>query len=344
MENKECPYCGQILSTRQFNHHVKNCFKNPVYVPYLVKGVSVNNTEDIEALRKLPVKIRKSCNIRFICEVCKAATTKKLKYFDAGNLTQLLCERCTKEKTVLEKYGVKNVGQLESTKQKFKETCKKKFGFEHPTQSVLIKNKIWENRSKEEASLKQKGIWENRSTEEKEAIGLKISETWKNHTELEKKESLQKYQQTCREKYGTDFYVQSNDFRKRLPERISKSCKKYTFENTTFDSSWELAFWIWAKDNGKNIKREPVGIQYKFEGKLHTYFPDFEIDGKLIEIKGNHFLNKFNTDLQLFKLNVVAPQNGVTILYQDEIQPYLNYCKQKFHDKYWFRKFRNSQG
>lgn len=44
MENKECPYCGQILSTRQFNHHVKNCFKNPVYVPYLVKGVSVNNT------------------------------------------------------------------------------------------------------------------------------------------------------------------------------------------------------------------------------------------------------------------------------------------------------------
>ena len=214
MENKECPYCGQILSTRQFNHHVKNCFKNPVYVPYLVKGVSVNNTEDIEALRKLPVKIRKSCNIHFICEVCKAATTKKLKYFDAGNLTQLLCERCTKEKTVLEKYGVKNVGQLESTKQKFKETCKKKFGFEHPTQSVLIKNKIWENRSKEEASLKQKGIWENRSAEEKEAIGLKISETWKNHTELEKKESLQKYQQTCREKYGTDFYVQSNDFRK----------------------------------------------------------------------------------------------------------------------------------
>lgn len=56
MENKECPYCGQILSTRQFNHHVKNCFKNPAYVPYLVKGVSVNNTEDIEALRKLPLK------------------------------------------------------------------------------------------------------------------------------------------------------------------------------------------------------------------------------------------------------------------------------------------------
>ena len=31
MENKKCPYCGQILSIRQFNHHVKNCFKNPIY-------------------------------------------------------------------------------------------------------------------------------------------------------------------------------------------------------------------------------------------------------------------------------------------------------------------------
>lgn len=95
MENKECPYCGQILSTRQFNHHTKNCFKNPVYTPYLTKGVSVNNLEDIEALRKLPVKIRKNCNIHFICEVCKAATTKKLRYFDAGNLTRLLCETGT---------------------------------------------------------------------------------------------------------------------------------------------------------------------------------------------------------------------------------------------------------
>ena len=74
--------------------------------------------------------------------------------------------------------------------------------------------------------LNKKVFGENRSAEEKEAIGLKISETWKNHTELEKKESLQKYQQTCREKYGADFYVQSNDFQKRLPERTSKSCKK----------------------------------------------------------------------------------------------------------------------
>lgn len=37
------------------------------------------------------------------------------------------------------------------------------------------------------------------------------------------------------------------------------------------------------------IKREPICIPYTFNGIEHKYFPDFEIGGQLVEVKGDFF-------------------------------------------------------
>lgn len=51
-------------------------------------------------------------------------------------------------------------------------------------------------------------------------------------------------------------------------------------------SSWELAFLIWALDHKLNIQRCDKVFVYKYNGQTYKYYPDFEIDGIIYEIKG----------------------------------------------------------
>ena len=51
-------------------------------------------------------------------------------------------------------------------------------------------------------------------------------------------------------------------------------------------SSWELAFLIWALDHKLNIKRCDKIFKYEYHRKVYNYYPDFEIDGEIYEIKG----------------------------------------------------------
>lgn len=53
------------------------------------------------------------------------------------------------------------------------------------------------------------------------------------------------------------------------------------------DSSWELAWCIYALDNGLLFTRNHQGFDYTFEGKSHKFYPDFRLtDGTYVEIKG----------------------------------------------------------
>jgi hypothetical protein len=90
-------------------------------------------------------------------------------------------------------------------------------------------------------------------------------------------------------------------------------------------STYELAFVIWALDHGENIKRCKVGVPYEFEGIQKLYNPDFEIDGQIIEIKG--YVTKM-TEVK----NAAAVKLGVSIITIDKegIVPYLDYVNEKY--------------
>lgn len=89
---------------------------------------------------------------------------------------------------------------------------------------------------------------------------------------------------------------------KKLSEKTKARCVKGEFggkNNDTYKkhkrgwykgiycgSSWELVFLIWALDHKLNIKRCNKVFKYEYNGKTYNYYPDFEIDGTIYEIKG----------------------------------------------------------
>lgn len=62
--------------------------------------------------------------------------------------------------------------------------------------------------------------------------------------------------------------------------------KKGWYKGIWCDSSWELAFVIWCLDGGKDIKRNAQAFPYMIQDKVRNYYPDFLVDGELVEIKG----------------------------------------------------------
>ena len=106
-----------------------------------------------------------------------------------------------------------------------------------------------------------------------------------------------KKEQTNIEKYGVknSFLVKDED---GIEKRIKTYLKLYGYDHPTmvkykynelyFDSSWELAYYIWLKDHNVKFEYHPQPIPYYWAGdnKTHNYYPDFKLNNKdYVEIK-----------------------------------------------------------
>ncbi len=57
------------------------------------------------------------------------------------------------------------------------------------------------------------------------------------------------------------------------------NCKGYTYKGIHFDSSWELAYYIWLTDHNKQFIYHPKHyMDYMDEGINRVYQPDFLVD------------------------------------------------------------------
>lgn len=64
------------------------------------------------------------------------------------------------------------------------------------------------------------------------------------------------------------------------------------YDNIYFDSTWELAYYIFCKEHDINITRCNEKFEYiNVDGNKRMYHPDFRVNGKLTEIKGYYTLN-----------------------------------------------------
>ena len=61
---------------------------------------------------------------------------------------------------------------------------------------------------------------------------------------------------------------------------------KGTYKGIKCDSSFELAYVLYCFDQDKIIKRCTKTFEYFIDGKKHIYYPDFEVDNTIVEIKG----------------------------------------------------------
>ena len=143
-----------------------------------------------------------------------------------------------------------------------------------------------------------------------------------------------------------------------------KARRRYSYDGKHFDSSPELAFYIWLQDNNIEFKcHDGTFLEYEFNGNVMRYFPDFIVEGQMIEIKGNHFFedndplkkmicpfkekNWSDKDYQFACQKYEAKhqcmlRNDVKILTNADYQKYLDYVEQK-HGKHYLEQFRTSK-
>ena len=194
------------------------------------------------------------------------------------------------------------------------------------------------------------------------------------------------------EKYGTDYYFQTDEFKRkskltmlksgydhpmhsdRIKNEISNRYRNktgyrypllnplimrkakllYFYDNMSFKSSWELAYYIWLKDNGIRFEFQPnIHFKYKDDkGKIHCYYPDFKVNEKYVEIKGDQFIKKngeyrnpydksHKTDDIYENKRKCMIENNIIVISRKEIGKYISYCRKKFKCYRWHIQFKN---
>lgn len=258
------------------------------------------------------------------CPSCQSKITNSKMDFDART-------KKTKE-TAIKKYG-----SVEEMYKKRNETTKEvwleKYGVEHAFQAELVKEKI------KKTSLERYGVVNGGGS--KEALA-KMKNTWIEHYGVDNpwksEEVKKKIKDTNIKKYGAEYFTQTKEYQR-------KAKKRYTYNDMTFDSSWELAFYIFCVDNGMSVKRYIDGIPYKgHDGSSHMYYPDFEVDGKLYEIKGSQFFTDGEFDGGIYKTpsyaNKIECIKANNVIVVTDVSKYLEYIYEKY-GKHYLQSFRN---
>lgn len=231
------------------------------------------------------------------------------------------------KETNLARYGVENPFAADEIKNKIKQSNLSKYGVEYISQSTDIKQKV------EATCLEKYGVSRYSKTAEcKEKTKQAILDKYGVDSTSSLPEVREKIKQTNIERYGVDYYFKTLDFHR-------KAYKRYIYNDQAFDSLPELAVWVYCIDHGIDIKRCPCSFDYNFKDKVYKYFPDFEIDGKLIEIKGDHFFKEDGTMCNPFDPNqdalyeakhLCGIQNGVSFWRSLEYTPYIDYFKENY--------------
>lgn len=217
--------------------------------------------------------------------------------------------------TCMEKYGTEYVSQSNYAKEKSKQTCTKNLGVEYPAQSKEVKEKVIKTNIEKYGTPCTLNVQEVKE-KIKETNLKKYGTEHPSQCETVK----EKTKQTCLEKYGNYTYLMSDDYH-------SKAHNKYRYKGEVFDSSWELAYWIYCIDHNIDIHRNTVPNK-RSDGK-DIYF-DFISNGKYIEIKGDHLQNQEDWPI---RLDAYIKYN-VKVIMRKDIEDILKYIYHKYGKNY----------
>ena len=220
-------------------------------------------------------------------------------------------------KTCLKRYGKETYMQSDDFKQKSKETCIEKYDKEYNSQT-----NEWFEKTKETcqekwgvSSYSQTNEWFEKT---KETCLEKYGKEYYSQTEIAK----ERYEKTCLERYGVPNFMQS-------PESTKYHRKRIEYDGSTFDSTWEVKIYQYCKENDISCEYQPnIIFEYEYEGKKHYYHPDFLINGKIYEVKGDQFfdengkmINPYDKESDLFEAkHQCMLQNNVIILRGEDIK------------------------
>lgn len=192
-------------------------------------------------------------------------------------------------KTTNEVYGCDNVFQNEDIKLKCKQTKIDRYDDAHyVNREKAIQTMI--ARYDVEYTFQHKGLCEKSISTKRELYGENL--------EL----LVEKAKSTKKERYGNENYNNSekqiqtsklnhNGLYHSQTIEFSKCHRKRIFhDGIYFDSTWEVSVYEFCKMNNIKFEYSPsITYEYEYDGKIYTYHPDFLIDGKVYEVKGDNF-------------------------------------------------------
>ena len=183
----------------------------------------------------------------------KTQKTKEQKYGDKN-----YNNRDKAKQTTLKLYHIDNYAKLEECKQKIQSTCLKVYNQTHYNKSEDGKKKII-------SSVQKKYGVDN------------VSQI---------PEIREKCKQTCMKHFNVENYTQSYEYHKNKIHKYHS--EKYP--GLTFDSTWEVKVYEFCKDNEIEVEYSPsISYEYEYDNRTWTYHPDFLINGKVYEVKGEQF-------------------------------------------------------
>ena len=189
------------------------------------------------------------------------------------------------EKTCLIRHGVKHISKSKEWRDGVKETCRRKYHADSPLESEEVQDKARKTR------LENNGV-ENpfNSREFQEKARETMRRNHNGNIGYAAKDIMEKACATSEERYGYEHYTQSAEYHKNKKHKLHS--EKYP--ELTFDSTWEVKVYEFCKDHNIPVEYSPeISYPYEYDERTWTYHPDFLINGKVYEVKGDHFF-KYN--------------------------------------------------
>ena len=233
-------------------------------------------------------------------------------------------------KTNLKKYGCKVPYSYNS--KEFKELMMKKYGVDNYFKTSECK-KIVHDRCF--------------GVPLKEETKSKLSES------IKSKESQEKLKRTNLEKYGVEYTFQSTNNKEKSKKTFIKKYgmahapkRVYCVNDIYLDSLPEVAFYLWALNNGDHIERCPLEYKYEVNGEEYNYHPDFVYNNEIIEIKGPQFIREdgtwFNPYLEkdlgrMEAKHQCAIKNKIRVIFEEEYQKYVDWYYSQGYKKDEFK-------
>lgn len=271
-----------------------------------------------------------------------------IKHYGVDNPSKSDKVKTKRINTTRKRYKKDYYSQTEECKNRTKETCKERYGVEYALQAKEIRNKI------KNTLIDKYGVDAYAKTDEfKEKFKNTCIERYgvdnPNKSDIVK----EKKKEIFLEKYGCETPFQDESVKDKIKQTLIEKygvhnsfllVSKYSYDNERFDSSWELAFYIYHKDKGHSIIRTSKTFAYAYNKKIHCYTPDFKIGNRYYEIKGEQFLVRYKNgnikgmkcpfdkslnNLYNAKYKCMIKHNVIIIDY-NRIQKYLKYVVKEY--------------
>lgn len=203
-----------------------------------------------------------------------------LKKYNTRNFWQSDEFKRKSEATCMRLHGVKHISLSKEWREGVKETCRRKYNADSPFESEEIQRKIVQS------CLDRHGV-PNPLLSNK--FQDKARETIRhNHGNIgyAAKDIMERALSTTKSKYGVRHYTQSIEYHHNKKHKYVSN----KYPGLTFDSKWEVKVYEFCRDNDIPIEYSPsISYEYEYDGRTWTYHPDFLINGRVYEVKGDHF-------------------------------------------------------